>query len=57
VSQVLKQEVFMMDVATLAKVIGTSYAVAREVDQLLKKYRQIERRYPRYRKVRKVKKQ
>jgi len=47
----------MMDVATLAKVIGTSYAIAREVDQLLKKYRQIERRYPRYRKVRKVKKQ
>jgi len=45
-----------MNIVTLAKVMGTSYAVAKEVNNILKKYRQIENKRPRYRKVRKGKK-
>jgi len=45
-----------MNIVTLAKVLGTSYAVAKEIDTVLKKFRQAEHKRSGYRKVRKGKK-
>ena len=58
VSQLQEQEVFlnMVNLVLLAKVLGTSYAVAKQIDQILKKMPQREYKGARYRKVRKVRK-